>query len=49
MLAQSAPSCIPGKRLDFDAASFEEKKLIAAQFIDRILLDDNRVNIIWKI
>ena len=35
--------------LDFDAASFEEKKLIAAQFIDRILLDDNRVNIIWKI
>ena len=49
LLAQSAPSCIPGKRLDFDAASFEEKKLIAAQFIDRILLDDNRVNIIWKI
>ena len=36
-------------QLDFDAASFEEKKIIAAEFIERILLNDNRVNIIWKI
>lgn len=49
LLARNIPACSPGKRLDFDAASFEEKKLIAAEFIDRILLDDNRVNIIWKI
>ena len=49
LLARNIPACSPGRRLDFDAASFEEKKLIAAEFIDRILLDDNRVNIIWKI
>lgn len=49
LLARNTPACSPGRRLDFDATSFEEKKLIAAQFIDRILLDDNRVNIIWKI
>ena len=36
-------------RLDFDAAAFEEKKIIAAEFIDRILLRDERVHIIWKI
>lgn len=49
LLARNIPACSPGRRLDFDAASFEEKKLIAAEFIDRILLDDNRVNIIWRI
>lgn len=37
------------EHLDFDKATFEEKKLIAAEFIDRILLDGNSVNIIWKI
>ena len=37
------------EHLDFDEATFEEKKLIAAEFIDRILLDGNSVNIIWKI
>lgn len=37
------------EHLDFDKATFEEKKLIAAEFIDRILLDINAVNIIWKI
>ena len=49
LLARNIPACSPGKRLDFDAAGFEEKKLIAAQFIDRILMEDNRVNILWKI
>lgn len=37
------------EHLDFDKATFEEKKLIAAEFIDRILLDGNSVNITWKI
>lgn len=37
------------EHLDFERASFEEKKLIAAEFIDRILLDGSSVNIIWKI
>lgn len=43
-LAASVP-----EHLDFDKASFEEKKLIAAEFIDKVLLDGNAVNIIWKI
>lgn len=36
-------------QLNFDAASFEEKKIIAAQFIDRILLDGENVEVIWRI
>lgn len=43
--ASPDPSC---KRLDFDSADFVEKKLIASEFIERILLEENRVNIIWK-
>lgn len=35
--------------LDFDTISFEDKKIIAAQFIDRVLLDEEDVEIIWKI
>lgn len=49
LLARSIPASPHSRHLDFDAASFEEKKLIAAEFIERILLEDNRVNIIWKI
>ena len=49
LLTRSASPSTHSSRLDFDAASFEEKKLIAAEFIHRILLDENRVNIIWKI
>ena len=37
------------KHLDFDALSFEEKKLIAKEFIERIEISGNNVNIIWKI
>ena len=29
--------------------TFEDKKLIAAQFIDRILLEGETAEIIWKI
>ena len=42
---RKASLCVP----DFAAADFENKKLIAAQFIDRILLSDDRANVIWKI
>jgi DNA invertase Pin-like site-specific DNA recombinase len=35
--------------LDFDSATFEEKKVIAAEFIDRILMNNNRANIVWRI
>lgn len=37
------------RKLDFDSLEFNEKKLIAAEFIERILLNDNGVNIVWKI
>lgn len=36
------------RRLDFSHSVFDEKKLIAAEFIERIELDGNHVNIIWK-
>lgn len=49
LLSQAAPISSPGRRLDLDAAGFEEKKLIAAEFIDRVLLDGNSVNIMWKV
>ena len=29
--------------------TFDEKKLVAAEFIERILLDGEHVNICWKI
>ena len=37
------------RRLDFSRSAFDEKKLIAAEFIERIELDGNHVNIIWKV
>ena len=37
------------KHLDFDALSFEEKKLIVKEFIERIEISGKNVNIIWKI
>ena len=41
----------PAKRqtLDFKSLAFEDKKLIAAEFIDKILIEGKNVNIIWKI
>lgn len=36
-------------RLDFDRASFEEKKLIACMFIGKILLRDDSAEILWKL
>ena len=49
LLLQSAAPHTSVKSLDFDALSFAEKKVIAAEFIDRILLEADTVNIIWKI
>lgn len=37
------------EQLDFYALDFEEKKIVAAQFIDKILLSGENVNIIWRI
>ena len=39
----------PKNILDFNVLEFGEKKIIAAEFIDRILLIGKDVNIVWKI
>lgn len=43
--SQPAKTCV----LDFKALTFEEKKLIAAEFINKIKIEGKNVNIIWKI
>ena len=35
-------------KLDFIPLDFEEKKIVAAEFINRILINENEVNIEWK-
>lgn len=37
------------QKLDFAKLSFEEKKLIAAEFIEKISISGTNVNILWKI
>lgn len=37
------------QKLDFANLSFEEKKLIAAEFIEKISISGTNVNILWKI
>lgn len=49
LAAKKAPRRLDAGPVDFHAAGFEEKKLIAAEFIDRILLRDDTAHIIWKI
>ena len=35
-------------KLDFKSLDFDEKKIVAAEFIDRILINEDEVNIVWK-
>jgi predicted transcriptional regulator len=35
--------------IDFDQASFDEKKIIAREFIEKILLHDDTADVIWKV
>lgn len=46
---RSAP-CKSGQkvRIDFDCASFEEKRVIARVFIDKILLKGDAAEVVWK-
>lgn len=37
------------QHLDFEKAAFEEKQLIAREFIEKILLRDDEVDVIWKV
>lgn len=36
-------------RLDFERADFEEKRIIAREFIEKILLQDDAAEIIWRL
>lgn len=36
-------------KVDFAAASFEEKAMIAREFIERILVEGEQINVLWKI
>lgn len=45
--SRSEPTKI--RTLDFKSLRFEEKKLIAAEFIEKIMISGKNVNIIWRI
>lgn len=48
LLAKSVSTHPRVQQLDFDTLSFEDKKVVASEFIERILLGENEVNIVWK-
>ena len=45
--SETKPSNI--RSLDFENLGFDEKKMITAEFIDRILISGKNVNILWRI
>lgn len=49
LLSEKTPKQAGIKKIDFPKATFEDKKLIASQFIEKILLDGEKAEIIWKI
>lgn len=49
LLSKEVPDCRETPKIDFDHADFAEKKLIAAEFIDRILLNGAEAEVIWNI
>lgn len=49
MLADAVPKHRPVKPIDFGSLRFEEKKLIATEFIERIELEGDSANIKWKL
>lgn len=46
---QKKKGCGHKQRLDFEQASFEEKQLVAREFIEKILLKDDEADVIWKL
>ncbi len=49
LLKNSQKEDRPIKQIDFFSLEFEEKKVIASSFIEKILIHKDNVNIIWKI
>lgn len=47
-VAKSTSPSVPARGIDFDSLSFNEKKMVAAEFIERIQINGNHVNIVWK-
>jgi len=37
------------KDVIFDQLSFEEKKLVVSQFIEKIMVFDDEIEIVWKV
>ena len=48
LAAQAAQQNKKTERIDFSSLSFAEKKVVAAEFIQRIELDGENVNICWN-
>lgn len=48
-MGQGAGRKAEQKKVDFASASFEEKGMIAQAFIERILLTEDEINIVWKV
>ena len=48
LLHRSSVPSDPVSGIDFAALTFSEKKLVAREFIDRILLGEQEINIVWK-
>lgn len=49
LMETAAREPMKGQRLEFQTAGFEEQKVIAGEFIEKILLDGENVDIIWKV
>lgn len=49
MIQQDNKKPVKPEQLDFYSLGFEEKKVVAAQFIEKILLSNDTVNIVWKV
>ena len=38
----------PAKPIDFASLTFEEKRIVANEFINRVLIFDDEINIEWR-
>ncbi|MCQ2741243.1 MAG: hypothetical protein MJ210_03910, partial [Alphaproteobacteria bacterium] len=46
---KTKPKANRPKALDFKALSFDEKRIVAAEFIEKIKIEENSVEIVWKV
>lgn len=48
-IANRQPKANRPKTIDFKKLTFEEKKIVAAEFIEKIKIEGNNVEIVWKV